>query len=122
MNWIVIFLGGGFGSIVRYGLGILWRQNPASFPFSTLLANLSACIVIGILLALPIKQNNHLLWLLMATGFCGGLSTFSTFSMETVALFREGNTIMAWLNIALSLILCLLSVWFISKSGINPSV
>ncbi len=117
MKWLYVFIGGGLGSICRLALGGLLASSTSLFPWATLAANALAAIVIGWLFATGVKQENELVWQLAAVGFCGGLSTFSTFSMETIQLMRSGNHAIAWMyvamSVAMSLILFyLLSIWF----------
>ena len=112
LNFFWIFLGGGLGSICRYGISRILAGNEYSFPFATLLANFISCIILGYLFGLALKSgindNNKLLWM---TGFCGGFSTFSTFSLETFVLFEAGSTGYAFLNIAASLVICLVAIF-----------
>ena len=112
MNWLLVFLGGGFGSITRFGISLIIRQLGWNFPLATLISNITASFIIGVLTALTMKgilsDDQKMLW---ATGFCGGFSTFSTFSNETVHLFQNGNMLMAVLNISLSIFLCILATF-----------
>lgn len=111
-NWIhilVVFLGGGCGSISRWGIS-LWLKRYADslggLPIHTLAANFAGCLVIGLATAWLAKQPNATLALLLTTGFCGGFTTFSTFSLETLTLLRSGHPAMALLYLALSLLIC----------------
>lgn len=110
---LAIFLGGGLGSLSRYGLGKWIGIGATGFPFGTLAANLLACLILGFLGGIVMHKANfnpHLK-LGIATGFCGGFSTFSTFSFETVGLFDHGKVGLGLLYIGLSIVLCLLGIW-----------
>lgn len=106
----MVFLGGGCGSIGRWGLS-LWIKRFAAewggFPIHTLAANFAGCLIIGLCTAWLAKQPNASLALLLVTGFCGGFTTFSTFSLESLSLLRSGNLAMGLLYMAASLCLCI---------------
>ncbi len=118
MNFLLVFLGGGLGSIVRYSLSLLllnYSKN-AVFPLATFLSNLLACLIlVGSLVLFREKiGNNPYLVSFIAIGFCGGFSTFSTFARENVELFQNGNVWIAILNITLSFACCF-GVFFLKK-------
>lgn len=88
LSGLAVFVGGGLGSLCRYGLTFLIPS--ASFPGATLAANVLACFVLGFLVSYWQHQMVSDTWkLLLGTGFCGGFSTFSTFSKELVVLQQE---------------------------------
>ncbi len=106
-NWLAVFLGGGIGSMLRYGLGRLIPTPAApAFPWSTFLANMSATALLGwYVLQLQERAGAHPAWkLFVVVGLCGGFSTFSTFSHENFALIRAGAPGLAAINIAASVI------------------
>lgn len=109
MNIALIFLGGGLGSLARYGVSLAVRQFPTStFPIATILANLLACLVMGIVLwQFSTRPADAPVRMFLLTGFCGGFSTFSTFSLETLELFKRGHSMLGVLNITLSIALCI---------------
>ncbi len=115
MNWIMVFIGGGVGAVARYGLSFVFGRTESTFPWATLVANIVACLFIGVLFSFNLKEMNKMLWLLLAVGFCGGLSTFSAFSLETVQLFSQEAYTSALLNIVISIIGCLLCTYSIAK-------
>ena len=112
LSYLLVFLGGGLGSICRYGIAHLLATYKLAFPLATFLANVISCVVLGLLVGLNLKGeiHHHYRFLLM-TGFCGGFSTFSTFSAETFLLFESGDLLAAFANIALSLIVCLFCIY-----------
>lgn len=111
-------LGGGLGSIIRYSIGLAFQKF--TFPFSTLLVNVLGSFLIGILFAWTQKNTtlDHWVYLLGISGFCGGFTTFSTFSLDTLLLLEKNNLHLAFLNVFLSVGICLGAVasgYFLSK-------
>ena len=118
---LAIFIGGGFGSVSRYGISILGTKLfDAKFPVGTLLANLLSCIVLGLFVgAFQDKVNAEELRALLILGFCGGFSTFSTFSLETLNLMKAGQYWIAALNVLISILACLFILYvFVQKSKV----
>lgn len=111
---ILIGLGGGFGSILRYLTSVVVNKYFQSvFPFATLAVNIIGCFLIGIIIGLFDRNylTNPDLKFLFVMGFCGGYTTFSTFSAENLNLFQSGNYLTAFLYITLSILTCLFAVW-----------
>jgi CrcB protein len=114
MNAVYVFIGGGIGSVCRWGLSAGLRQIPVSLPVATLIANVVACLVFALVVLLYKTQSSfESIKLILLTGFCGGLSTFSTFSYETMELVKTGNYLYAGMNVAANLLLCCLCFYFI---------
>ena len=112
-HFILVFLGGGLGSVVRYGITRLIGSYAWGFPMATLLANVAACFVLGLIVGLAdsrqlMTAQTRLFW---AVGFCGGFSTFSTFSHETLHLLTTGNQVSSALYVIVSVALCLMAVF-----------
>jgi CrcB protein len=111
MIYLLIALGGAAGSVLRYLLGgAVQRSTGSGFPIGTMVVNISGCFLIGILVRqfLNMQLSNDLRALLIV-GFCGGFTTFSTFSAETLALIEGGEYSRATAYVFLSVILCLLA-------------
>lgn len=107
MNLLTIGIGGFFGAIARYGVA-LWigRQWGRSFPLGTFVVNVSGSFLIGLLMSLLTERLmvNPQWRLLFVVGFLGAYTTFSTFEYETGALLRDGEWLIAMLNVILSVI------------------
>ena len=107
-NVFLVFIGGGLGSVMRYGtVALLARWLPAAkFPWGVFVANIAGSFILGWLCALPVAKNaDNTAWLLTATGFLGGYTTFSTLSANTWSLMQSGNVPLALLNALGSLVI-----------------
>lgn len=115
-NALWIFIGGGLGSLARWwASGFVAQRFGETFPWGTLLVNVSGSFVIGLFAALTGPDGR---WLAPASfrqffmlGICGGYTTFSSFSLQTLNLVEDGQWFKAGANAILSLVLCLAGVW-----------
>jgi len=108
---LLVGLGGGLGSILRV---LLAELTPAGrLPWGTVLANVAGSLVIGFVLAklgAPSKANSH--WqAFLVIGFCGGFTTFSSFSWQTLEQLRQGQGGTALLHVLISVLVCLAATW-----------
>ena len=119
-NFLLVGLGGGIGSMLRYATSLMFTSR--YFPYSTLAVNIVGSFVIGLVLGMS-EKNEHFLsnWkLFLATGICGGFTTFSSFSAENLELLQTGKTVSALLYITASVVLGIIAVWFGYKL-LNPN-
>ncbi|MBK6831164.1 MAG: fluoride efflux transporter CrcB [Flavobacteriales bacterium] len=111
---LAVFVGGGLGSVARFTVG-RWvgSLHTHYWPFGTLLINIIACALIGLLVGFA----DHKHWigpttrLLLVVGFCGGFSTFSAFSTETLTLLQQGHHTGTLLYVGASVVLCVLATF-----------
>ncbi len=105
MNFLLVFIGGGLGSCIRYAFSLWIKPQSNSFPWATLTANLISCFIIGVLIGLFTKNSlTEHQKLLLITGFCGGFSTFSAFGAEVFHLVKTGMVLMALSYILISIV------------------
>jgi CrcB protein len=118
MNYLWVALGGALGSVARFWMsGVVARQFGETFPWGTIFVNVSGSFVIGVIAALASPEGRfdspsrawavHFLML----GICGGYTTFSSFSLQTLDLLRDREWLYAGGNALLSFVLCLIAVW-----------
>ena len=115
MPYVWVALGGALGSVARYACSAaVSRAVGGIFPYGTMVVNVSGAILIGFLAALSLPEGRVLLpasaRLFTMTGICGGYTTFSTFSLETFNLLRDGEWLRASANVLFSVAFCLLAV------------
>jgi CrcB protein len=116
-TYFCIGLGGAFGSIARFWLsGVVAQRIGETFPWGTLLINISGSFLIGLIAALADPAGKFLISpnarQFLLVGVCGGYTTFSSFSLQTLNLARDGEWLSAGANILCSVALCLIAVWF----------
>ena len=110
--WLAGLVGGGVGSVLRYSIGLLLRREDGLFPWGTFTANVVGCFLIGLFYAWSSRlQLTAEVRLMLTTGLCGGFTTFSTFSYESLQLLQQGHYILFLLYVMASLLVGLLAVW-----------
>jgi CrcB protein len=128
MSCFWIFLGGGLGSLARFGVsGMAARWWGETFPWGTIVANVSGSFIIGMLGALVSPEGRldspSRAWVtqFLMIGVCGGYTTFSSFSLQTLNLMRDREWLYAGGNVLWSVALCLIAVWlgYLFGSGLN---
>ena len=90
---LLVFIGGGFGSVLRYLLGKYLNNSETGIPYGTFTANILGSLLIGLILGFAIKNDtlSSNQTILLATGFCGGFTTFSTFAYENHVMLKSGD-------------------------------
>jgi CrcB protein len=111
---VSVGLGGLIGSLARYGLaGMVQRFSGPAFPAGTLMVNVLGSFMVGLVMILSLERGliNAEMRLFLAVGFCGGFTTMSTFSYETIALLRDGEALLALENLTATVVVCCSAVW-----------
>jgi CrcB protein len=117
ISYLLIALGGAAGSVFRFWLSnVVAGTRPGEiFPLGTLIVNLSGSFLIGFLGAMGVPEGRVYLHPMarqfLMIGLCGGYTTFSSFSLQTMNLAQDGEWLYAGLNVILSVALCLVAVW-----------
>lgn len=107
---LIVGIGGGIGAMFRYLLGKIPMDT--TFPVMTLCINIIGAFVIGLVVGAATKYNmSEKTILFLKTGLCGGFTTFSTFSLESMTLLEQKNNITAYCYIVCSILFCLVGVW-----------
>ena len=126
MNYLWVAAGSALGGMARYWCsGLIAHRIGETFPWGTLTVNVAGSFAIGLFAALTEPEGRFFISStarqFIMIGIFGGFTTFSAFSVQTLALMREGETLRAGMNVALSVVLCLLAVWFgyLLASSIN---
>ncbi|MGE5365545.1 MAG: fluoride efflux transporter CrcB [Bacteroidota bacterium] len=113
-NYLIVSLGAAIGGAVRYwGTGFVYKFLPVTFPYGTLFVNVLGSFIIGLVMYYldTNKIISQEMRLFLTTGFCGGLTTFSTFSYETINYLKTRDYLIAGSNIVLNVVLTLLALF-----------
>jgi CrcB protein len=121
-SYLWVALGGALGSVIRFwASGMVARHFGETFPLGTLVVNVTGSFLIGCFVALTDTEGRWLVSPAFRTffifGICGGYTTFSSFSMQTLELVQDREWLYAFLNVLGSVILCLVAVWLGFAAG-----
>ena len=113
-----VFIGGGIGSVLRYLISFIFKNNSYNFPWSTFIVNMIGCFLIGLIFGY-LNKNEYLkdsLTSILIVGFCGGFTTFSTFASENFQLFKSEYFLTLFVYVLSSILigigLVLFGFWF----------
>lgn len=113
---LAVAVGGALGAVMRYLISLVPFKS--DFPFATIIANLAGAVIIGFIAGFAAGRNtNKNIVLFFKTGMCGGFTTFSTFSLESLTLLENGKWLLGSVYILTSVLGCLLGVWCGLKFG-----
>lgn len=114
MSIVLVAVGGGIGAVTRY-LVSTWAaaRFGSDFPYGTLIVNMVGCFIIGAFMSLVTERVivNPYWRLFVSVGFLGGLTTFSSFSYETLRLLEEADFVQAFSNVGLNILIGFLATW-----------
>ena len=110
---IAVFIGGGLGSVLRYLVNKIEIISENNFPYSTFISNFLGCFILGLVLGYFIKNENpnSILFVFLTIGLCGGFTTFSSFSNESLQLIQNGEILTFLAYLLGSLVVGILSVY-----------
>ena len=114
LNYILVSAGAAIGGVLRYGISSYIQRNiSVVFPYGTLVVNVVGSFILGIIMFYLNEKEliGSELRLFLTVGFCGGFTTFSTFSYETLTLFRDSEFGLAIYNVLLNVVLCLVGIY-----------
>ena len=110
---IAVFIGGGLGSVLRFLINKIQIISDKNFPYSTFISNFLGCLILGIVLGYFIKNENtnSMLFVFLTVGICGGFTTFSSFSNESLQLIQNGEIFTFLAYLLASLVIGIMSVY-----------
>lgn len=115
MGFLFVGIGGAIGAMLRYAISLI--PSKTDFPILTLITNVIGAFAIGLIVSFAVKYKmSDNMILLLKTGVCGGFTTFSTFSLESVNLLKSGKPALALTYALLSLVLCITAVFLGMKA------
>lgn len=117
---VLVAFGGAVGSVARYWMGITVQQlTVGHLPIGTISVNLLGSFVLGVVMALALERGSFDAngRALLAVGLCGGFTTMSTFSYETLVLLHDGRVALALANVAVTVLGCVLATWLGIAAG-----
>ena len=121
LKFLMVGLGGAIGAMLMYAISCIPYKG--TFPVLTLITNLTGAVLIGVIVGLASqKKISDSTQLFLKTGICGGYTTFSAFSLETVQLFQGGQSFQGLLYLLFSVAGCIAGVWigmFLTRNGIK---
>ncbi|RPI73250.1 MAG: fluoride efflux transporter CrcB [Ignavibacteriales bacterium] len=114
LNYLIVSLGAAIGGAARYWLSnAVYKFFPASFPYGTFAVNLTGSFILGLIIFFLDEKEliSNQIKIFLTIGFCGGFTTFSTFSLETFNLIRDSQYFLAAINIILSVVVCIAGIF-----------
>jgi CrcB protein len=110
MTPLLVFIGAGIGGVARYGIGRMMATQSSTFPWNTLLVNITGSLLIGLLAAMAQGRGlSAQTQAFLIVGICGGYTTFSAFSVETVTMIQGGHWSRATIYALASVVLCVVA-------------